>query len=353
MSEIGFIGLGKMGGNMVHRIRRDSEHEVVAFDFEESAVAGAVKNGARGASSLADLVKKLQAPRIVWIMVPAGDPTEQTVHKLAKLLEKGDTIVDGGNSKWTDDKRRAKELAKRGLHYVDVGVSGGVWGIEVGYCMMVGGPPAAVKRLAPILDVLAPKTSEDSVPAIGERGWMRFGGSGAGHYVKMVHNGVEYGLMQAYAEGFDVFDKSEYELDNAKIAHLWNQGSVVRSWLCELAARAFEADGNELQAIEGYTEDSGEGRWTIAEATERDVPTPVITASLYERLSSRGNGEFANRVLAALRNQFGGHAVKAAADASARKPAADSASPTARGRAAARAGVPVRQKQSRRSTRRK
>jgi 6-phosphogluconate dehydrogenase len=301
-----------MGGNMVHRIRRDSEHEVVAFDFDKGAVAGAVKNGARGASSLADLVKKLEAPRIVWIMVPAGDPTQQTVDKLAKLLEKGDTIVDGGNSKWTDDKRRSKELSKQGIRYVDVGVSGGVWGIDVGYCMMVGGPPAAVKGLAPILDVLAPETSADSVKAIGERGWMHFGASGAGHYVKMVHNGVEYGLMQAYAEGFDVFDKSEYELDNAKIAHLWNQGSVVRSWLCELAARAFEADGNELQAIEGFTEDSGEGRWTIEDATAKDVPTPVITASLYERLSSRGNGDFAHKVLAALRNQFGGHAVKAA-----------------------------------------
>jgi 6-phosphogluconate dehydrogenase len=312
MTEIGFVGLGKMGGNMVHRIRRDSGHEVVAFDFDTGAVSTAVKRGARGANSLADLVKKLEAPRIVWIMVPAGDPTEQTVQKLAKLLDKGDTIVDGGNSKWTDDKRRSKELSKLGIHYVDVGVSGGVWGIDVGYCMMVGGPPAAVKRLSPILDVLAPPTSADSVAAIGERGWMRFGGSGAGHYVKMVHNGVEYGLMQAYAEGFDVFDKSEYELDNAKIAHLWNQGSVVRSWLCELAARAFEADGNGLEAIEGYTVDSGEGRWTIEDATAKDVPTPVITASLYERLSSRGNGDFAHRVLAALRNQFGGHAVKAA-----------------------------------------
>jgi 6-phosphogluconate dehydrogenase len=312
MTEIGFIGLGKMGGNMVRRIRRDSDHGVVAFDFDKQAVAQAVKSGARGASSLADLVRKLDAPRIVWIMVPAGDATQQTVERLAKLLEKGDAIVDGGNSKWTDDKRRAKDLAKAGIQYVDVGVSGGVWGLEVGYCMMVGGPPAAVKRLAPILDVLAPPTSEDSVKAIGERGWMRFGGTGAGHYVKMVHNGVEYGLMQAYAEGFDVFDSSEYELDNAKIAHLWNQGSVVRSWLCELAARAFEADGNELEAIEGWTEDSGEGRWTIEDATAKDVPTPVITASLYERLSSRGNGEFAHRVLAALRNQFGGHAVKPA-----------------------------------------
>ena len=264
VTQIGFVGLGKMGGNMVHRIRRDSAHEVVAFDFDEKAVKQAVKYGASGASSLKELVKQLRAPRMVWIMVPAGDPTQQTVEKLAKLLDAGDTIVDGGNSKWTDDKRRAKELKKRGINYVDVGTSGGVWGLEVGYCMMVGGPPKAVKQLAPILDVLAPKTNEQSVAAIGPRGWLHFGGSGAGHYVKMVHNGVEYGLMQAYAEGFDVFDKCEYELDNAKIAHLWGQGSVVRSWLCELAARAFEADGNELDAIEGYTEDSGEGRWTIA-----------------------------------------------------------------------------------------
>ncbi|HEX3692967.1 MAG TPA: decarboxylating 6-phosphogluconate dehydrogenase [Solirubrobacteraceae bacterium] len=324
MTEIGFVGLGKMGGNMVRRIRRDSDHGVVAFDFDKNAVALAVKNGARGAGSLADLVKKLAPPRIVWIMVPAGDPTEQTVQKLAKLLDRGDTIVDGGNSKWVDDKRRASELSKQGIHYVDVGVSGGVWGLEVGYCMMVGGPQAAVKRLGPILDVLAPPTSTDSVAAIGERGWLRFGGAGAGHYVKMVHNGVEYGLMQAYAEGFDVFDACEYELDNAKIAHLWNQGSVVRSWLCELAARAFEADGNQLQKIEGWTADSGEGRWTIEDATAHDVPTPVITASLYERFASRGGGEFAHRVLAALRNQFGGHAVKAAPTAgppSAGKPA--------------------------------
>jgi 6-phosphogluconate dehydrogenase len=193
-----------------------------------------------------------------------------------------------------------------------VGTSGGVWGLEVGYCMMVGGPQRAVRRLAPILDVLAPETNEQSRGAIGDRGWLHFGGSGAGHYVKMVHNGIEYGLMQAYAEGFDLFDKCEFELDNAKIAHLWGQGSVIRSWLCELAARAFEADGNDLGAIEGYTEDSGEGRWTIEDATAHDVPTPVITASLYARLRSRGNGDFADRVLAALRNQFGGHPVKSA-----------------------------------------
>ncbi len=335
MTQIGFVGLGKMGGNMVHRIRRDSEHEVVAFDFDEQAVKQAVKRGAAGASSLKDLVKQLEAPRMVWIMVPAGGPTQQTVDALAKLLERGDMIIDGGNSKWTDDKRRAAALKRSGIDYVDVGTSGGVWGLEVGYCMMVGGPQRAVRRLAPILDVLAPPTSEQSVAAIGARGWLRFGPSGAGHYVKMVHNGVEYGLMQAYAEGFDVFDKCEYELDNAKIAHLWGQGSVVRSWLCELAARAFEADGNELQAIEGYTEDSGEGRWTIADATAHDVPTPVITASLYARLRSRGNGDFADRVLAALRNQFGGHAVKSAPGAPA-KPARASRSRTAR--AASRRG---------------
>src|SRR5690242_7354964 len=219
MSQIGFVGLGKMGGNMVHRIRRDSEHEVVAFDFDAKAVKQAERSGAAGADSLKALVKQLAPPRMVWVMVPAGAPTQETVDKLTKLLDRGDTIIDGGNSRWTDDKRRAKELKGTGIEYVDVGVSGGVWGLEVGYCMMVGGPPKAVKRLAPILDVLAPQTSEDSVAAIGERGWMRFGGPGAGHYVKMVHNGVEYGLMQAYAEGFDIFDSSEYELDNAKIAH--------------------------------------------------------------------------------------------------------------------------------------
>jgi 6-phosphogluconate dehydrogenase len=318
MTQIGFVGLGKMGGNMVRRIRRDSDHEVVAFDFDEKAVRRAVKSGAAGADSLKALVKQLSAPRIVWIMVPAGGPTQETVDKLAKLLERGDMIVDGGNSKWTDDKRRAAELKRAGIEYVDVGVSGGVWGLDVGYCMMVGGPRKAVGRLAPILDVLAPETTEQSVAAIGPRGWLRFGPSGAGHYVKMVHNGVEYGLMQAYAEGFDLFDKCEYELDNAKIAHLWGQGSVVRSWLCELAARAFEADGNDLGAIEGFTEDSGEGRWTIEDATARDVPTPVITASLYARFRSRGNGDFADRVLAALRNQFGGHAVKSAPSGDAR-----------------------------------
>jgi 6-phosphogluconate dehydrogenase len=305
MASIGFVGLGRMGGNMVARIKRDSDHDVVAFDFDEKAVARASKAGATGARSLADLVKKLPAPRLVWIMVPAGAPTQQTVDKLAKLLDKGDTIIDGGNSKWTDDKARAAVLKKQGIAYIDVGTSGGVWGLDVGYCMMVGGPQAAVKRLAPILDVLAPPADEEHGP-----GWAHMGPVGAGHYVKMVHNGIEYGLMQAYAEGFDLFDKSEYDLDNAKIAHLWMQGSVVRSWLCELAAFAFEQEGNDLAGLEPFVQDSGEGRWTVEDAIDKRIPTPVITTSLYERFSSRGQNAFAAKVNAALRAQFGGHAVE-------------------------------------------
>jgi 6-phosphogluconate dehydrogenase len=315
VSQIGFVGLGRMGGNMVARIRRDSDHDVVAHDRDKDTVKRiADTTGARPARSLADLVAKLDAPRMVWIMVPAGKPTQDTVDKLASLMDAGDLIVDGGNSRWTDDRARAAELRKHGIDYVDVGTSGGVWGLEVGYCMMVGGPTAAVKRLSPILDVLAPETNEISREIIGPRGWGHFGPSGAGHYVKMVHNGIEYGLMQAYAEGFDLFDKCQFELDNAKIAHLWNQGSVVRSWICELAARAFEQEGNDLKAISGYTEDSGEGRWTIEDALDKDVPTPVITASLYARFYSRGSGDFTHRVLAALRAQFGGHPTRKATD---------------------------------------
>jgi 6-phosphogluconate dehydrogenase len=307
--QLGFIGLGKMGGNMVHRIHRDSEHQVVAFDFSQEAVEAAEGHGASGAGSLEELVQQLEAPRTVWIMVPAGDPTQQTVDTLAGLLDEGDTIVDGGNSKWTDDKARAEQLKPQGIHYVDVGTSGGVWGISVGYCMMVGGPDEAVQRLAPILDVLAPPETEEHGP-----GWGHFGPTGAGHYVKMVHNGVEYGLMQAYAEGFDIFDKCEYDLDKAQIAHLWMQGSVVRSWLCELAALAFEQEGNDLAELTAHTADSGEGRWTIEDAMNLDVPTPVITSSLFARFYTRGNGDFTGRVLSALRNQFGGHAVQKRAD---------------------------------------
>ncbi|MGH2946754.1 MAG: phosphogluconate dehydrogenase (NAD(+)-dependent, decarboxylating) [Solirubrobacteraceae bacterium] len=297
--RLGFVGLGKMGGNMVHRIHRDSDHEVVAFDFNADAVSAAEGHGATGASSLEDLVGKLGAPRTAWLMVPAGDPTQQTVDALADLLEEGDTIVDGGNTNWHDDVRRAAALHERGIHYVDVGVSGGVWGLEVGYCMMVGGFPESVERLAPVLDVLAPPD-----------GWRHFGDAGAGHFVKMVHNGVEYGLMQAYAEGFELMHRSKFGIDLKEVAGLWNRGSVVRSWLCELAENAFEAEGNELEGLRGHVSDSGEGRWTIVDAIDHDVPTPVITASLYARFYSRDNGDFTHRMLAALRNQFGGHAVE-------------------------------------------
>jgi 6-phosphogluconate dehydrogenase len=300
--QLGFVGLGRMGGTMDHRIHRDSDHTVVAFDFSEEAVHAAESHGATGAASLEELVSKLDAPRMVWVMVPAGDPTEQTIESLAGLLESGDTIVDGGNTNWHDDVRRASALDERGIHYIDVGTSGGVWGLEVGYCMMVGGHEESVQRLAPILDVLAPPD-----------GWHHFGDAGAGHFVKMVHNGIEYGIMQAYAEGFELMHKSKFPIELKQVAHVWNQGSVIRSWLCELAERAFDAEGNDLEGLVGHVADSGEGRWTIADAIEYDVPTPVITASLYARFYSRGNGDYTHRVLAALRNQFGGHAVERAA----------------------------------------
>jgi 6-phosphogluconate dehydrogenase len=290
-----------MGGNMVHRIRRDSDNAVVAFDFSDEAVKAAVGVGATGVDSLKELVAQLEAPRSVWIMVPAGDPTEQTIDQLLELMSEGDLIADGGNSKWTDSVARHAKCAEHGIHFVDVGTSGGVWGLEVGYCMMVGGDEEPVERLKPVLDVLAPPN-----------GWARMGGPGSGHYVKMVHNGIEYGLMQAYAEGFELLHKSEYGLDVEQIANLWGQGSVVRSWLLELAARAFEADGPDLHALEGYVEDSGEGRWTLESGIDHDVPMPALTAALFARFSSRGNGDYAARMLAALRNQFGGHAVKAA-----------------------------------------
>src|SRR3954470_170062 len=297
--QIGFVGLGRMGGNMVHRILRDSDNEVVAFDPSPDAVSAAEGNGASGAASLEELVGKLSPPRMVWLMVPAGDITESSVQALKGLLEAGDTVIDGGNSNWHDDKRRAAELDQAGIHYVDVGTSGGVWGLEVGYCMMAGGHAQAVERLAPILDVLAPPD-----------GWRRFGDSGAGHFVKMVHNGVEYGMMQAYAEGFDLMHQSEFPIELKEVAALWNRGSVVRSWLCELAERAFEEEGNDLRSLQGYVDDSGEGRWMMNDAIDMAVPTPALAASLFARFYSRKEGDYAARVLAALRNQFGGHAVK-------------------------------------------
>jgi 6-phosphogluconate dehydrogenase len=297
--QIGFVGLGRMGGNMVHRIRRDSDHEVVAFDPNDEAVSAAEEHGAAGAHSLEELVQKLDAPRTVWVMVPSGQITESTVFSLAELLEAGDTVVDGGNSNWHDDVRRGEQLAEQGLNYVDVGTSGGVWGLEVGYCMMAGGPDEAVQRLAPILDVLAPPD-----------GWRHFGPPGAGHFVKMVHNGVEYGMMQAYAEGFELIHRSQFPVELKEVAALWNRGSVVRSWLCELAEAAFEQEGNDLAGLRGYVDDSGEGRWMMADGIELAVPTPALAASLYARFYSRAEGDYAARVLAALRNQFGGHAVK-------------------------------------------
>jgi 6-phosphogluconate dehydrogenase len=300
--QLGFIGLGKMGGNMVHRIHRDSDHHVVAFDFSEDKVKAAEGHGATGTSSLEDLVQKLDAPRMVWIMVPAGDPTEQTIAALAPLLEPGDTIIDGGNTRWHDDVRREQELGEKQLGYIDVGTSGGVWGLEVGYCMMVGGKQDHVDRLAPVLDVLAPPD-----------GWRRFGDAGAGHFVKMVHNGVEYGIMQAYAEGFELMHGSQFPIELKEVAGLWNRGSVVRSWLCELAERAFEAEGNDLEEIKGYVSDSGEGRWTVFDGIDLDIPTPVMTAALYARFYSRGKGDYTHRVLSALRNQFGGHDIERSA----------------------------------------
>jgi 6-phosphogluconate dehydrogenase len=297
--QIGFVGLGRMGGNMVHRILRDSGNEVVAFDPSAEAVKAAAGVGAGTAESLEDMRSKLDKPRAVWLMVPAGDITQQSIDKLMDLLDEGDMIVDGGNSKWTDSKARAEAAAARGIEFVDVGTSGGVWGLEVGYCMMVGGSEEAVQRLSPILDVLAPPN-----------GWSRMGGHGAGHYVKMVHNGIEYGLLQAYAEGFEILHASDYDLDLHEISRLWNQGSVVRSWLLELAERAFEAEGNDLPHIRGYVEDSGEGRWTVFDAIDKDVPAPVITLSLLSRFSSRQDESYSAKVIAALRNQFGGHPVK-------------------------------------------
>src|SRR5215217_3292720 len=299
--QLGFVGLGKMGGTMVHRIHRDSDHQVVAFDFSSDAVSAAEGHGATGASSLEDLVAKLEKPRTIWLMVPAGEPTQQTIDELAKLLEADDTIVDGGNTNWHDDVRRASALDEIGIHYVDVGTSGGVWGLEVGYCMMVGGYEESVERLAPILGVLAPPD-----------GWRRFGDAGAGHFVKMVHNGVEYGIMQAYAEGFDLMHESRFPSALKEGAGLWNRGTVVRSWLCELAERPFDEDGNALEGLRGHVSDSREGRWTIFDAIEHDVPVPVITAALYARFYSRDNGDYTHRMLAALRNQFGGHAVERA-----------------------------------------
>ena len=295
--ELGFIGLGKMGMNMVTRLRGD-QHRIVAFDRSSDLIKQAEAQGCTGASSLADLVGKLSAPRAVWVMVPSGAPTEETVQAVAALLQPGDTIIDGGNTRFHDDVRRAAELKTRGIHYVDAGTSGGIWGLKVGYCLMVGGENAAVNRLAPVFKTLAP-----------DDGWAHVGSAGAGHYVKMVHNGIEYSMMQGYAEGFELMSKSEYKLDLARIADLWMHGSVVRSWLLELAAGALK-DDQKLEKLKGYVQDSGEGRWMIADAIEKDVPVPTLTTALFTRFRSRQEESFAEKMLAALRNAFGGHSVR-------------------------------------------
>jgi 6-phosphogluconate dehydrogenase len=299
MMQLGFIGLGMMGLNMVTRLMRGG-HQVVAFDRSADAVARAGAAGATGVATLEALVAALAPPRVVWVMVPSGAPTESTVAALSGLLSPDDAIVDGGNTHFHDDVRRAETLAPKRIHYIDAGTSGGIWGLQEGYCLMVGGEDAVCRRLEPIFLTLAP-----------ENGYLRVGEHGAGHYVKMIHNAIEYGLMQAYAEGFDLMHASDYTIDLPAVASLWMQGSVVRSWLLELTARALKEDP-ELKSLEAYVEDSGEGRWTLDEGIDRAVPMPALTAALFTRFRSRSDNPFGERMLAALRNQFGGHAVKKA-----------------------------------------
>jgi 6-phosphogluconate dehydrogenase len=291
--QLGMVGLGRMGSGMTERLARDG-HELRTYDPNVESTA----------KTLRALAKSLDAPRHVWMMVPAGKVTEDTFRKLLDLLEPGDTIVDGGNSNFRDSQRRHAEAKRRKLHFVDVGVSGGIWGLEVGFCLMAGGDKTPVKRLRPILESLAP-----------EDGWAHVGPSGAGHFVKMVHNGIEYGLMQAYAEGFELMYHSEFDLDLSDVAGIWRYGSVVRSWLLELLHEAMEQHGDHLDDIAPYVEDSGEGRWTINEAIQEAVPLPAISSALFARFASRREIDFSAKVQAALRNQFGGHAVRAVREA--------------------------------------
>jgi 6-phosphogluconate dehydrogenase len=288
--KLGMVGMGRMGGNMVERLRR-SGHEVETY---------ARTNPARTATSLMDLVEKLGQPRVVWLMIPAGDPTEHAFHNLLELLEDDDIIVDGGNSHFTDSKRRGELAEKQSIHFIDAGVSGGVWGLENGYCVMVGGRPEIVSRVEPIFLDLAP-----------EGGYAHVGANGAGHFTKMVHNGIEYGMMQSFAEGFEIMQASEFEIDLHSVASIWRYGSVVRSWLLELLEIALKEDPG-LASIAGYVEDSGEGRWSLLAALDENVPAPIIANSLFARFASRQEESFAAKVSAALRNQFGGHAVKPA-----------------------------------------
>jgi 6-phosphogluconate dehydrogenase len=295
--EIGFIGLGKMGMNMVTRLSQGG-HRVVVFDRTTDLITQAEAKGATGATSLEDLVAKLPKPRAVWVMVPSGNPTEETIRHLWTILDEDDIVIDGGNTKFHDDVRRAADLRKRSIEYIDAGTSGGIWGLQVGFCLMVGGEKEPVNRLAPIFTTLAPPN-----------GWAHVGGVGAGHYVKMVHNGMEYSIMQGYAEGFELMSKSDYNLDLHKIADLWMQGSVIRSWLLELAVGALK-DDPKLEGLKGYVQDSGEGRWMLMEALDKDVPVPTLSSALFTRFRSRQEESFSEKMLAALRNAFGGHSVR-------------------------------------------
>jgi len=296
--QLGLYGLGRMGGNMVTRLAAGG-HRVVAGNRSDGPVKDAVSHGAVAASSIADLVARLPAPRVLWAMVPSGDVTEATLDEMARYASPGDVLIDGGNSNFRDSMRRAEKYAAKGFDFLDIGVSGGIWGLEVGYCMMVGGPARAVELVRPALDTLAPPN-----------GWAHFGKSGAGHFVKMVHNGIEYGMMQAYGEGFELLHASDFALDLKRVSEVWMQGSVVRSWLLELAVRAFEQEGSDLKDIKGWVADSGEGRWTIQEAIAHDVPMTSLAHALFARFTSRQDDSYAMKVAAALRNQFGGHAVK-------------------------------------------
>ncbi len=295
--QLGMVGLGRMGANMATRLVL-GKHSVVAYDVSPDAVARSVADGASGATSLADLVAKLAAPRTVWIMVPSGKPTDDTIAVLLEHLSPGDAIVDGGNSMFRDSQARYARAKEHGVDFIDAGTSGGVWGLKNGYCLMVGGDDAAVNRVAPIFVTLAPPD-----------GYAHVGPIGAGHFSKMVHNGIEYGMLAAYGEGFEILEKSEFKFDLHQLSELWLHSSVIRSWLLELAELAFREDPG-LTSIRGYVDDSGEGRWTIAAAIDENVPAPVITAALFSRFASRQDESFNAKVVAALRNQFGGHAVK-------------------------------------------
>ncbi len=300
--ELAMIGLGKMGMNMATRLVRGG-HRVVGFARTAATVDEAVSNGAEGAHSLEEAVSKLNSPRIVWVMVPAGKTTDDTIDKLSSLLSKGDIVIDGGNSNYKDSVRHAAMLEPKAIDFVDCGTSGGIWGISEGYSMMIGGKPEVVEKMRPIFETLAPGV---------DKGWGRVGPHGAGHFVKMIHNGIEYGMMQAFAEGFSILKaKEEFELDLAQISHVWQYGSVVRSWLLDLAANALDED-TELENIKPWVADSGEGRWTVFEAIDLDIPAPIITLALQMRFASRDEENYTARMLAALRNQFGGHAIKKA-----------------------------------------